>query len=290
MKKIIVLAGMLCTITGFGQKVTGKLKLTQGQLLNINMELESTISQEAMGQTIDFNIDGVANHAYKVTNTTDDNSTLHHDVKRIQFNFEGMGQKMPFDSDNPKDLEGPFGKPVKEMLKKSFDIIVDPTGKVLMVQPEKQQAIEMDDRMKLIASMLKDVLSVVEPPAKNSNSFLKVLPDKEVEKGESWTESYETAEGKFNNTYTLTEITDSTLIINYTGTSTTSSKLEIMPGMEISKNLTNKTSGKITLDKATGILRQKTINTESTGTAQGMGGETPITSKLSIVITVSPQN
>src|SRR5882724_11006413 len=98
------------------QKVTGKLKFVQGQVIEITLNVKTKIAQEAMGQAIDFNVDGLATHVYTVTNTTEDNSTLHHTMKRISYSFDGMGQKKTIDSDKPKDLEGQFGKPIKDML------------------------------------------------------------------------------------------------------------------------------------------------------------------------------
>ena len=279
---------MSALYVGHGQKVTGKLKFEQGQQVDIKTEVKTTISQEAMGQVIDFNVDGIAHHFYKVTNATDDNSTLHHETSRIQFNFEGMGQKRPFDSDKEKDQKSSEGKVIKELLKKTFDIIIDPAGKVLMVQPEKSAPVEMEGAMKLISSMMKDVVEVVEAPAKGTNGFFKILPDYETGKGDTWNENFENASGKFENTYTLKEITDSTINIELAGTSVTTTKVEMMPGMEITTFLKNKTTGMIIIDKLTGIVRQKIVNTESTGTTQGMGGETPINSKTSITITVSP--
>ncbi|MBK8310289.1 MAG: hypothetical protein IPL04_04665 [Chitinophagaceae bacterium] len=66
------------------------------------MKTNSTISQQAMGQSIDFKVDASANHSYAATNATDDNTTLRHEVQKINFAFDGMGQKQKFDSDNEK--------------------------------------------------------------------------------------------------------------------------------------------------------------------------------------------
>lgn len=284
---LLIAAAFFISLASHSQKVSGKIKFDQGQVMGITMQVKTTISQEAMGQAIDFNVDGIATHAYRVTNATDDNSTLHHEVKRIQFNFEGMGQKRPFDSDNKEDMEGPIGQPIRETLAKTFDMIVNPSGKVLLVQPEKLEAAQMDERMKLITSMLKDIMDVVKPPQKGDNSFFKVLPDHEVGIGDSWKETYENENGKFENAYTLSEITDSTIVVNLEGTSVTTSKMEVMAGMEITTTLNNKVTGRVILDKVSGIIRQRTTTTESNGTTEGMGGATPITSKNSTTILVS---
>lgn len=73
------------------QKVSGKLKFEKGQIFDVSIQVKNNISQQAMGQTIDFNVDAYGIHSYKVTNTTDDISTLNHTVQRITFAFDGMG-------------------------------------------------------------------------------------------------------------------------------------------------------------------------------------------------------
>ena len=100
-------------------------------MLEISLKLKTTIAQQAMGQSIDFNVDATGDHSYKVTNTTEDNTTLNHKVQHITFAFDGMGQKTKFDSNVEKDLNGTFGKPVKDILEKKYDIIIDPSGKVM---------------------------------------------------------------------------------------------------------------------------------------------------------------
>jgi hypothetical protein len=287
MKKMSFVALLLFfVVSAQAQKVNGKLKFEQGQLLQVETSLKSTVSQQVMGQSVDFNADGNMVHTYKVTNTTDDNSTLHHETKQIKFTFEGMGQKRPFDSNNSNDMSGPFGSPVKDVLNKKYDMIINPVGTVLMAHPEKFEAAEMDERAKLIAGMLKEVFEVANPPKKGTNSFFAVIPAKDVDTSESWTESYETPEGKYNNTYKLSAITDSTIVIAVNGSSNTNSKTELM-GMEIVTKMSNKSTGTITVDRTTGIIRQKEVVTESTGTTTGMGGETPLTAKTIMKTTVA---
>jgi hypothetical protein len=289
MKRLIaVFSAILIAFISNAQPVTGKLSLQQGQNLEVTMAVKTTISQQAMGQAIDFNVDGTATHNYKVTNSTGDNSTLHHSAKRVVFNFEGMGTKRPFDSENPKDMAGMFGAPIKQMLGQTFDMVIDTNGKVLMVQPEKQKALDMDDRMKIVANMLRDILTVVQPPVKGGRSFFAVMPGGEVVKNGTWIESFQDSTGSYQTGYKLTDITDSTLIVDVNGVSKTSSKAEMM-GMEISTSFNNKITGTIILDRATGIIRKKVITTEGSGTSTGFGGATPISSKTTVTTLVKSE-
>ena len=290
MKKIVcILSGFMIITTTYCQKISGNLKFNQGQNIQVVMETKTTVAQEAMGQVIDFNANGSVTHAYTVTNETDDNTTLNHKMRRITFTFDGMGQKRNFDSDNPKDMNGQFGKPIKEALDKSYSMVIDPSGKVMMAIPEKFDASPDDERLMMIANMLKDVLGSVQPPKKGEASLFKVLPENEIKKGDSWTETNIFEGGKSSTVYTLSSISDSTLVIDFTGNSNTVTKSEFM-GMETTTNLNNKTNGKIIVDKATRIIREKNQVTDSKGTTDAMGNSIPVTSKTTISIKVIPSN
>ena len=181
MKKIVcILSSFLVITVTYCQKISGKLKFDQGQDIQVVMETKTTVAQEANGQVIDFNVNGSVTHSYIVTNSTDDNTTLNHKMRRITFVFDGMGQKKNFDSDNPKDMNGQFGKPIKEALDKSYSMVIDPSGKVMMAIPEKFDASTDDERLMMIANMLKDVLGSVQPPKKGEASLFKVFPEKEI--------------------------------------------------------------------------------------------------------------
>lgn len=270
------------------QTASGKLKFEQGQRIDIVLDVKSNISQQAMGQSIDFSANATANHSYKATNVTDETITLNHQVDIITFYFDGWGQKINFNSGSEKDMKGMFGKPMKDILDKKFSIIIDSTGNTRMAIPEKVSLAATDSRMAVFASLLKDVTNLVQPPARGSASFFKILPTGETAIGTNWTESTEEENNKSEITYTLKAITDTTYVIDFTGTSFTATKAEVM-GQETVTTMNNKHSGKIIADKTTGIIKEKTITTESTGSTDGPFGSLPVTSKTATIITVKPQ-
>ena len=272
-----------------GQKVASSLKFEQGQVFQIEMKTNTTISQQAMGQAIDFKVDANANHSFTVTNSTADNTTLKHLIDQISFSFDGMGQKRKVDSKDEKDLNGQFGKPVKDLLDKKYDIVIDPTGKVMMAIPEKIQLAETDSRMAIITTMLKDITDLVHPPQKGAASFFKILPETETGKGEPWTNSYVNQSGKFDEAYTISDINDSTIVVDFATSSITVSKAEMM-GSETTTTMNNKSTGKIIIDRLTGIMKEKTMTTESNGNTEASFGTLPVTSKTTVTITVKPIN
>lgn len=282
---ISLLYFLLFTAVSFSQKVSSKLKLEQGQQVEISLQMKTTVAQQAMGQAIDFNVDATGNHTYKVTNATEDNTTLNHVVQRVAFSFDGMGQKRNFDSNLEKDLNGTFGKPVKELLEKKYDMVIDPAGKTLMVLPEKVELTSADPRMAIISSMMKDVFNLVQPPKKGAASFFKILPETETGKGEPWTESYADENGKLDAAYSISDINDSSIVVDFATSSTTVSKAEMM-GNETTTTMNNKSTGTIIIDRATGIMKEKTENIESSGNTETSFGTLPVTSKTTITIKV----
>lgn len=257
--------------------------------MSITTQLKTSISQQAGGQVIDFSLDASGEQTYKVTNATADNSTLHHQLQRIVFSFDGMGRKMNFDSNNEKDMNGMFGKPVKEILEKTYNIVLDTSGKVMMSLPEKIQLTEADSRMAIINNLMKDIIDRVYPPQKDKASFFKVLPDSEVSKGDAWTISSQNENGKMDAAYAIADINDTTVVVDFAANSVTITKAEMM-GSETTTTMNNKSSGKIILDRITGLMREKTINTESTGNTESSFGTLPVTSKTSLIILISPRS
>jgi hypothetical protein len=272
----------------YGQSVSGKIRFEQGKTMDIDMKIKTTVTQQAMGNVIDFTANGSAIHRYKVTGTTADNTTLHHEADKIAFQFEGLGQKRSFDSDNEKDMAGQFGEPVKNILSKKFDMIIDPSGKVVEVRPEKMEPVKSDERQAIVLNMLKDITDVVYPPQKGEASFFKVLPPKETVKGESWTDSLQNETGKYKTVYTLSGITDSTIIVDFNGTAATVSKAMMM-GRETITTMNSTSSGQIILYKNTGLVKEKIIIIESNGNTEAMGGTMPVTAKTTITINVKPE-
>jgi len=266
---------------------TTRLGFDQGQQVQITIDTKTTISQQAMGQSIDFNVAATGVHTYAVTNATDDNTTLHHLINRIKFSFDGMGQKMAFDSDNEKDLNGRFGKPIKEMKEKTYDMVIDPDGTVLMAFPDSVKLSESDSRLALISTMLKEVLDMVQPPKKGTGSFFKVVPGKEVVKTDTWTENITTPSGKSTTNYTVSDITDSTIVVAFTGTASMVTKAEMMCN-ETTTTMSHRFTGTIIVDKKTRLIRRKDITLDGTGQTESGFGSIPVTSLIITAITVAP--
>lgn len=268
------------------QKVSGHPRFSQGNTITITTEIKNTVAQQAGGQAIDFSTQGGVLHTYTVTNTTEENTTLHHRLQRLHFGFEGMGQESSFDSDDKKALQSAFGKLFLEMQAKQYDMIIDVPGTTLLTIPQKIELGKQDDRLVIITNMLKDLTNVIYPPQKGAGSFFKVLPAYEVGIGDSWVDTTITDSEKAITVSTLTAITDSTLIVSFKTNSTVLLEWEMM-GTSAKTNLNNTTTGTTVVDKATGLIRERTSTTESNGNTEAMGAVLPLTGKTTITTRVA---
>lgn len=286
MKKIavlIIVSGIV--LTGNSQKVSGKLLFQQGQQLDINTTIKSKIETEAMGQVMVTTSNGSVSEFFKVTNATDDNFTLHHENKRFTTHVEAMGQVLTMDTDNEKDMKKEELQPLKKLKDQKYDMIIDPSGKVLMAKTigEPVGSAALDN------PAVKDLLSGTRIPAKDAASLFSILPANEVGVGDTWSDSTISENNKTYNDYTVTSITDAIIEIKVNTRGNNSSKAEMMGNeLLIVNNVTGE--GKITLDRKTGILINKTLEQSTTGTVEvtAMGMKLPSSSKSTITVSVTP--
>ncbi|HYC40419.1 MAG TPA: DUF6263 family protein [Chitinophagaceae bacterium] len=285
MKCFLIAALIGCTVQASGQAYQASLKFSPDQKWKVTTSVKTHLAQQVMNQAVDFDVDGEAVQLYTVTHAAGGSSTLRHRAEAIRFHFDGMGQKRSFDSKNDKDLSGPFGKPVRQLLDQSFDMVLDPMGRVLMVQPETLE-LEIDERLQLIMDLMSHLFDGIKPPQRGRPSFFTVLPDSAVNIGSKWNFSFQDSTGAYSTDYELSSLTDSTLVIDLKGKSRTSSASEMM-GMEVITTLDNQTSGQILVDRGTGILREKNLVIHSSGSRIAMGGTMPVNATTNVHVWVT---
>jgi hypothetical protein len=286
--RLIVLQTLILLFTSISmaaQSVSGKIQLIPGKNITVNTEIKNTMVQQAGAQAINFSVNGSVMHQYSILSKSEVDFLIQHKPERLQFQFEGMGQKKSFDSDNREDLKGPFGKQFQEFFKARYTATISSSGKTIKVSPQKISLGNVDERLIVITGMLKDLTNVVYPPQIGEPCFFSVLPEKGASLGDIWSDSTVTDNQKSATNYKLSAITDSTIVVDFSTISTSTVKTEMM-GMPATTHLKNSTTGIITLDRTTGLIRKKTSLTESNGTTETRGTTVPINGKTEITITV----
>jgi hypothetical protein len=160
---------------------------------------------------------------------------------------------------------------------------VDAGGKITAVKADDNNpnnAPKKEDA-DMMSTALAQFAAGFDLPKTGDTSEFMILPPKELAKGESWTDSSK----NIKTVYTLADVTDADIIVNYTEEASTSRIQEAM-GQEITMNSKDKTTGKIILDKKSGLLKEKTATTNSEGNMEMAGQTMPMNTKTTKTVTV----
>jgi hypothetical protein len=280
MKKIFLSLLLAASVTGFAQKVSNKLTFQKGQKLEIttNMNMATTM---VMGETTG---NTVTTEVYDVKDVAASGATLEKSTKNMKLNFSLMGQEKSFDSDKPEDLKGDLGEPLKKMLDTKAEFTVDGTGKIVAVKAAESKKKD-ESNQNMMGMFMSQMNMGSAPPKAGAASFFKILPDYEVGKGDSWSDTSSYNGSNFKNTYTVKDITETDVVLDYTTGGDFTTKQEMM-GMSLESKGNTKSNGTITLDRKTGILKQKTATSTTESNTNVAGQEMASTAKITTVTTV----
>jgi hypothetical protein len=279
---------LVCNIDSYAQRIPVRLRIDPQKPVVITMEIKNSVAQQAGGQAIDFFVSGSLVHEYKAEQVSAGNQVLHHSISRLNYQFDGMGQKRSFDSRTRNANEGPLEKQFEQIVASKYDLYIDEKGNTVRTIPEKINSAARDEKLVIITDMLKDLAGIASPPAKGTASFFGIFPGNDIGTGDTWTDSTNNENERSVTVNTVSGITDSTIIIDFK-TTTYSTAVSEMMGRPAKTILNTAITGTMIIDRNTGILRGKTSMAESNGTTEAMGGSLPITGRTSILIKVSNQ-
>jgi hypothetical protein len=280
MKKIFLSLLLGISLAGSAQSTSNKVSFQNGQKLEVstNMNITSTsMLGESTGNVITV-------EEYAVANTSATETTLQKAVKKMKLNFSFMGKDYVVDSDNKADMQGQFGEPIKQILDQKHEFTIDATGKITSVKSDSKKKNEEGGNM--LSMMMPGMNASSVAPKAGNPSIFKLLPEgREVLKGDTWADSVNTADNQSKTVYTVKDITESEVILDYAEEGRVKSTQSTM-GMNIDVQSTSKTTGTITIDKASGQLKQRTAVTTTDSNMNLAGREMSTTAKTTSVTTV----
>ena len=286
MKKTVFSALLLLSLGSQAQKVSNKLQFQKGQKLEMVTTVKA--ASQMMGQSIDINV--ISNRVLNVADVSGGNATIENNIKRLQVNFDGMGQNQAYDSDKESDQNSEMGKNFEKGLKNKYTMTVDAYGKITAVKAAAGNPNATTDTAEgadMMSGMMDGLMEGFALPEVGDATEFAILPAKEVSKGATWTVTTAVnKDEKRNATYTVSDINNNEIVLDYTENVATKTTKENM-GMEVAIDKQDKNTGKIMLDRKTGLMKQKTVTTETTGTASVMGQEIPLDSKSTKTIVVT---
>ncbi|NTS41500.1 hypothetical protein HRG84_11350 [Flavisolibacter sp. BT320] len=280
MRKLSLVFLSTISLCAAAQKTASKLTLSKGQMLEVVTNLTVT-AQSMMGPS-----SGTITIAdtYTVNDATAGKYTLVKTPKHIKMDFSVGGQAIKLDSDNPNDLTGPMGQPVKEIMSQKHEFTIDAAGTVVAVkggEAAKEASAESNMMAMLLPGLDGSGLPKVGTP-----SVFQVLPSYEVGTGDTWRDSVNTNDNKYKSVYKVKSITDQEVLVDFETEGTTVTSQETM-GMKIGVNAASKVTGNVVIDKATGIIKQKTTTNNTESTMNLSGNEMTTSNKITSVMQVN---
>ena len=281
MQRVFLLFFSAVSLSVSAQKATGKLSFAKGQKLEVVTNLNIT-AQSMMGPS-----SGTITIAdsYVVNDAAADSYTLVKTPKQVKMNFSVGSQEIKLDSENPKDLEGPLGQPVKEIMRQQPEFTIDASGKIIAVKSTEKKK-EKSDGNNMMAMMLPGMDFASGLPKEGAPSLFQVLPDREVGIGDTWKDSVNEEGNNYMSVYKIKDITANEIIVDFETEGTTATSQETM-GMKVEVNAASKITGTILIDKATGIIKQKTATNNTETSVNLAGREMTSTNKITSVMNVN---
>ena len=277
-KTILVLTCLITAAFSFCQTAmpktisTGKILLSDGQ----KIIAASTISIDAdLSNGMELHSSYTTENALEVKTSTDKNYTVTSTLTKLKVNFNMMGQATNYDSEKNEAPSSEVEKSFADRLNKPVDVILDnSTGQATLSQ--KKEKNEEVDNENPVDGMLK-MFSESSDDGVVSGAFKLVPQGKNV--GDQWADTTTEKDQKTIRTYTLKSVSGNDALIQLDIVTTANTKLD-MQGMEFEIKTTTKTSGDITTDINTGLLKTKNTKSEITGSLQLMGQDVPISATV----------
>ena len=270
MKFVLLLTGLTLALTGFSQKLSNQILFEKGKKMEMVIQV-NMVATQAMGDSkVNMNVTRI----FDVNDVVNNTAVMEHKIKRVQFSMDNaMMGSQSFDSDKESDMKEDLGKVFEKSLKKKYTMTVDAKGQVVSVkQEEENDKKKVSAEGDMMSGMMNQLSQGMDVPRKGDFTEFHILPDHEVAKGESWTDTL----GGRTTVYTLTELTDNEAVINFTEVEKIDRVQEMM-GNKVSIKSTDKSTGRVILDRKTGLMKERSSNLESTGEMQIMGQTIPIT-------------
>jgi hypothetical protein len=195
----------------------------------------------------------------KVTNT----------LNKIKVFFEGYGQKMEFDSEDPKKQEGMMAEQIKTKLGKADTLNITTLGKTIESKDKDTKGKEKGRGMMRMMS---------QGGGNIENAFL--LIPKEAKEGNGWKVDGSKDDLKIQTIYFLDKLNGNIAKVTFKrktkGTITTNGN-----GMEMKIEVDNLSNGELIVDVITGLVKSYNETTNSNSKMNMMGQDMPSTGVIS---------
>ncbi len=227
----------------------------QAKIHSIN-NVVSTLNQNAMGRNIEVQTDVTFNIACELVQSTPE-IKITMNLSRFQMKNESMGRLIIFDSNNIDDKESEMGKLTNSIFENKYDIYLN----------DKMEKIE---KQKIINSENEFLSSIISKFDHFGEELFLIIPDKNLVSN-SWKDSVFTDNDNFKKCeYSILSINDEEAVLSFKGNSY-EKKAKKYQGLDALVFGTTKYFGEMTIDKKSGLIKNKKTISDKKGTTEIMG-------------------
>ncbi len=255
-----------------------KINLSAGSKYKVENVMKSTNTMEMMGQSMEITADVNLHSQVDVAEKTAEGYKLVTKVTRMVTAANMMGQTVNYDSDKPEDRESEIGKLMSDKINQPSNATLTPEGKVTVQKSDNASAAAA-------ANPMMAMMGGGEDETNGLGDLFLPLPEN-CKAGDSWMDSIISNGTKTYRNFTVKSVNGTDALISFTGTQSISKTVENQ-GMEANVNLENKMNGEITSDTGTGLIRQRTLTMEGTGSTEVMGQSIPMNTKVTVQSSVT---
>jgi hypothetical protein len=266
MKHLSILLGMTSILligkTGFGQN---KITVATGQKIHQTTNQINTVTQTIQGNEMEIKSNTTLDIDLEVKEAGT-NIKLINTIGRLQLHSEVMGNSTNFDSDKKEDKNAQIGQLLKDIINKPIETNLSSDGKLVKSDKDKSANESAEN---LIGGSIDEFAK---------ESFLAIPTSLKV--GDSFEEVNDAADKNNSKkaTYTVQSINGNDAEIVFKGTETTKRTKNIQ-GMEAVVTANSTTSGTLTIDIKSGLIKEKKSIVEGKGITEVMGQSIPFTLK-----------
>jgi len=271
MKKIIFASILILSFQSMqAQERASKLMLVKGQKIKIKSIDTSDIKQKRGEESMDMKTLSNAETEMVVLEVKENGYLATTSLKKINVDFEGFGQKMQYDSENPGKQEGMMAEQLKNAINKLDTIQLDFEGK-------KIEDEEGDDPKKGRGKGGRGgMMRMMNQAGTNVENAFLLIPA-EAKEGNGWKKDA-TKDGMRTQTIYFVEKIDGPIAIvsfkkKTKGTITRSGG----QGGEMKIESDNLSNGMITVDMTSGVVKSYTETTNTNSKTNMMGQDMPST-------------
>lgn len=188
------------SLTGFAQQYTTTIQLTPGNTIHSQTSTSSKMNRSTPQGNMDMTTETVIASELQVLDKKNEQYTLESKVQKIHSIFNGFGQSMEYDSEDPSKQKGMMAEPFNKMIEEKDTLFFNEQGE-MEKKPKKEEK-----KGGGMMAMMKNQAGGME------NTFL-ILPP-EVKEGMGWKVTKEEENIRTQTIYTLDSLKGKTAYVH----------------------------------------------------------------------------